>query len=108
MLPVLFSQTPRSTKGRAVAAAQSLALRGILDSGSQRKSCVETKNVRSAQMSSARASSQSFHTGSEKKVAPCKPQTRYVAGRKTPKCWATLGRKGKGMVAPERKIRGSQ
>src|SRR5258707_13709315 len=45
---VLFSQIPRRRKGIAVAAASNLARRGILDSGSQRKSWADKKNVRAA------------------------------------------------------------
>src|ERR1700676_175089 len=45
MRSVRFSQTPRSKKGMAVAATSNLARRGILDSGSQRKSCADRKNV---------------------------------------------------------------
>src|SRR5437660_12678442 len=42
---VLFPQIPRRRKGMAVAAARSLARRGILDSGSQRKSWADKKKV---------------------------------------------------------------
>src|ERR1700722_20090081 len=45
---VLFSQMPSSTKGSAVAATSSFARRGIFDSGSQRNSCADKKNVREA------------------------------------------------------------
>ncbi len=41
----------------AVAAAQNLAWRGIFDSGSQRKSCEETKKVVAAQKHSATTAS---------------------------------------------------
>lgn|SRR5215475_6833654 len=44
-----FSTIPRSKKGIAVAATYSFALRGILASGSHRKSCAERKKVSSAQ-----------------------------------------------------------
>src|SRR5260370_36540725 len=49
---VLFSQIPRRRKGIAVAAASNLARRGILDSGSQRKSWADKKNVRAAHTAS--------------------------------------------------------
>jgi hypothetical protein len=54
---VLFSQIPSKRKGIAVAAAKSLALRGILDSGSQRKSCADKKKVRIAQTVSEQSAS---------------------------------------------------
>src|SRR6266852_1994859 len=43
------STTPKSRKGRAVAATRSFARRGVLASGSQRKSWADMKNVRQAQ-----------------------------------------------------------
>src|SRR5882762_4581841 len=49
---VLFSQIPRRRNGIAVAAASSLARRGILDSGSQRKSWADKKKVRAAHTAS--------------------------------------------------------
>ncbi len=56
----LFSQIPKSTNGSAVAATNSLARRGILDSGSQRNSCADKKKVRQAHKASeARAISTS-------------------------------------------------
>ena len=54
---VLFSQIPSRRNGIAVAAARSLALRGILDSGSQRKSWADKKNVRIAQTASDQSAS---------------------------------------------------
>src|SRR6266403_4714712 len=54
---VLFSQIPRRRKGIAVAAASNLARRGILDSGSQRKSWADKKNVRMAQRASEQSAS---------------------------------------------------
>src|SRR3989442_8966052 len=54
---VLFSQIPSRRNGIAVAAARSLALRGILDSGSQRKSWADKKNVRIAQTASEQSAS---------------------------------------------------
>src|SRR5205823_4244086 len=52
----LFSTNPKRRKGIAVAATKSLALRGTLASGSQRKSWQERKKVRHAQMESERIS----------------------------------------------------
>src|SRR5258706_6551427 len=49
---VLFSQIPRRRKGIAVAAASSLARRGIFDSGSHRKSWAGKKNVKAAHKAS--------------------------------------------------------
>src|SRR5260370_29347620 len=66
---VLFSQIPKRRKGIAVAAASNLARRGILDSGSQRKSWADKKNVRAA------------HTASE----PGPRKTTGVPGEKTHK-----------------------
>src|ERR1700722_2019406 len=53
-------------EGMAVAAAQSFALRGILDSGSQRKSCEATKKVRMAQPKRDKVSVQRRQMGAEK------------------------------------------
>src|SRR6267378_7514346 len=66
--PLLFSQAPRRKKGSAVARAQSLALRGILDSGSQRKSCAATKKVSTAHRARARICVSSFQTGNEEYI----------------------------------------
>src|SRR5229473_375428 len=52
MRSVLFSTTPKSRKGIAVAATSSFARRGVLASGSHRKSWAERKNVRQAQTAS--------------------------------------------------------
>src|SRR5256885_5981231 len=49
---VLYSQNPKRRKGIAVAAARSLARRGIFDSGSQRRSWAGKKKVRMAQRAS--------------------------------------------------------
>src|SRR5256885_10715456 len=54
---VLYSQNPKRRKGIAVAAARSLARRGIFDSGSQRKSWAGKKKVRIAQRASEQGAS---------------------------------------------------
>src|SRR5258708_38622777 len=52
----LFSTTPKSKNGIAVAATSSFARRGVLASGSQRKSWAERKKVRQAQTARERIS----------------------------------------------------
>src|SRR6266581_9633322 len=56
MRSVLFSTTPKSRKGIAVAATSSFARRGVLASGSHRKSWADRKNVRQAQTARERIS----------------------------------------------------
>ena len=56
MRSVLFSTTPKSRKGMAVAATSNFARRGVLASGSQRNSWADRKNVRPAQMARERIS----------------------------------------------------
>src|SRR5216684_7679681 len=52
----LFSTIPKRRNGIAVAATSSFARRGVLASGSQRKSCAERKKVRQAQTARERIS----------------------------------------------------
>src|SRR5260370_8670126 len=56
MRSVLFSTTPKSRNGIAVAATSSFARRGVLASGSQRKSGPDRKTVRQAQTARERIS----------------------------------------------------
>src|SRR5712691_3106598 len=56
MRSVVFCTTPRSRNGIAVAATSSFARRGVLASGSQRKSCADRKKVRQAQTARERTS----------------------------------------------------
>src|SRR6266849_739410 len=56
MRSVLFSRTPKIRNGIAVAATSSFARRGVLASGSQRKSWADRKNVRNAQTARERIS----------------------------------------------------
>jgi hypothetical protein len=56
MRSVLFSTIPKSKNGIAVAATSSFARRGVLASGSQRKSWAERKKVRQAQAARERIS----------------------------------------------------
>src|SRR6202163_5093413 len=74
--PVRFSYTPSNKKGIAVAAAHNLERRGILDSGSQRKSCEDTKKVIAAQKQRATTPSNKWVMGVEKTMARCRPLTR--------------------------------
>ena len=59
-----------------MAAAQSLALRGIFDSGSQRKSWAATKKASKAQHARETISIQTLETGWLKNVALWSPQTK--------------------------------
>src|SRR5256714_9192231 len=54
---VLYSQNPKRRKGIAVAAARSLARRGIFDSGSPRESWAGKKKVRMAPRASGQSAS---------------------------------------------------
>src|SRR5260370_28435672 len=56
MRSVLFSTTPKSRKGMAVASTSSFPRRGILASGSHRRSWAARKNVRPAQKATKKIS----------------------------------------------------
>src|SRR5882672_5999453 len=75
---VLFSQIPKRRKGIAVAMTRSLALGGILASGSQRKSCADKKNVRIAQTANEQSASNTseLQGAALAKVASCSSVTR--------------------------------
>src|SRR5438132_2158900 len=89
---VLFSQIPSRRNGIAVAATRSLALRGILDSGSHRKSWADMKNVRRAQQASEIISTYRLQGDAEFTIVCWRPLTRYVAGRKSPKRCTNRGK----------------
>src|SRR5271154_5417559 len=106
----LFSQSPKRRNGIAVAATSSLARRGILDSGSHLNSWTDKKKVSRAHKTrdpSAIKTSR-LHGAADQKMASCSSVTRYVAGRNRPTRLTTSGSWARGIVAPDKKIRGSQ